>query len=154
MHFISCLQTPFGPVQVAYTGGGHACVMTTPETGPIEVRKGSPVTLNLHLYRDEAGQFVPKAPADMILSKYNWTDFNKRDAAPTYREKVLSTLPPLVTEFLNEHAAKCSSEDVEDLQRKIRYAQKGIAEAEAKLTPLREDLTRLEGLLREAETKV
>jgi hypothetical protein len=151
MHFINCLQTPFGPVQVAYTGGGHACVMTTSDTGPIEVRAGSPLTLNLHIYRDEAGQFVPKDPAEMILSKYNWTDFNKRDAAPTYREKVLNTLPPIVTEFLSAHPAECASEDVEDLQRQIRYTQKDIAEAEAKLSPLKENLSRLEGLLREAK---
>jgi len=154
MFFSTIQQTPFGPVIIAYTGGGHVCVHADWETfqmGNFEVRKGTRLSLNLHLYRDETGDFVPKDPADMILSKIDYKRFYDRDAAPTHRQKVLAVLPPFVTAFLNAHPDELATEDMEDIRRNRRRIQKDIDDLNEKLASLLEKRARLEALLEEVE---
>jgi len=154
MHFVSRLQTPFGPVRVAYTGGGHVAVLADHETGPFLVQHRSPLALNLHLYRDGNGNFVPKDPAELILSKLEYERFNDRDASPTARKRVLETLPPLVTEFLNAHPAECAAEDVDEIERQIERTDREIEKLEEQIEPLVEKRLALSKALQEALTKV
>lgn len=154
MFFSTIQQTPFGPVSIAYTGGGHASVHTgwdTYQMGYFEVRKGTRLSLSLHLYRDEIGNFVPKVPSDMILYKMYYKRFNDRDAATTHRQKVLAVLPPLVTAFLNAHSDELATEDMEDIRRDCSRIQKDIDDLNEKLAPLLEERARLDALLEEVE---
>ena len=139
MHFNSDLRTPFGTVRVAYTGDGHVAVLTIhDECEPFKVQHKSPLSLNLHLYRNESGQFVPQDSSDMILSKIDYARFNDRDASPTARQKVLEVIPPLVTKFLDEHTAEVAAEDVEEILRQMKRVSREIEEMEGKLAPLKE----------------
>jgi len=154
MYFSTIQQTPFGPVSIAYTGGGHASVHTgwdTYQMGHFEVQKGIRLSLSLHLYRDETGNFVPKDPVEMILSKMEYKRFNDRVAAPTHRQKVLTVLPPLVTAFLNAHPEELAAEDVEDIRRDRSRIQKDIDDLNEKLAPLLKERARLSALLEEVE---
>ena len=144
MFITRLLETNFGKMWATYTGGGHICLRTDSETGPIEVRKGSPLTLNVHLYRNEEGVFVPRE-SEMILSKYDWTRVGDRDAAPSFRKKVLEMIPSLVCGLFS--AEEMAAEDRAEIVRKVSRLDSELAKLEEQAAPLREQRKALMALL-------
>jgi len=151
MSFQKFVNTRYGQALICYTGQGHACLMTTHETGLMQVRTGTPLSVNIHLNRNEVGEFIVKQGRSSVM-KENWTQYAFSDAAPTTRQKVLEMAHEAVNGLLKDFPKEMAAEDVENLKRNIGYAQRELDELEEKVLPIRERKAGLEAQLEEAES--